>query len=129
MLENGPPRWMGPPAPKSFSIVTRCGLPRRKPCCNLWDAIVPDGLRSVMREDFRQYGSCTSGLSKILTWKWPPLTNALLACRVLQLVTLILVAVWVLKYLGGVALTPKRVSRLSLNVAFKQTFGAPLQGA
>ncbi|CAL8471335.1 g10877 [Coccomyxa elongata] len=55
MLENGPSRWMGPPAPKSFSIVT----------------------------------------------------------RVLQLITLILVAVWVLKYLGGVALTPKRINLLT----------------
>lgn len=50
------------------------------------------------------------------------------ARRGLQLVTLILVAVWVLKYLGGVALTPKHVSEPSLNLAFLWRFGASLQG-
>ncbi|KAK9918139.1 hypothetical protein WJX75_001570 [Coccomyxa subellipsoidea] len=55
MAENGPIYWLGPPAPKSFSIIT----------------------------------------------------------RLLQIVTLILVAVWVLHDLGGVAFTPKRVNLLT----------------
>lgn len=69
------------------------------------------------------------GYPKCSPGEGPSLTHVVLVCRVLQLVTLILVAVWVLKYLGGVALTPKRVSRLSSSLAIKRSFGAPLQKA
>ena len=106
-------QFLGPPATKTVTIVTR---QKSHPCYTRDSAPShPMTMRFCLPLRVQAY-EAAQGL-QIQPWQgdaWRHLKAWVMPRRrIVQLLTFILVAVWVLQYLGGVALRPKEVGRPS----------------